>query len=154
MSALTPEVIASWSVTTHGLCYSETDLNERPLPQYDNPSVTLTPAIWGVEITMIILMTAFMAGRFYSRTVLVKGALGWDDWIMFAAYVCYFPVSFDFNNVLTEKSRYWQSFSVGYTSTKSRSESAATSTMCDLPGWTKSAKSLWSRKFFSRQRRL
>jgi hypothetical protein len=63
------------------------DHNVRPPPNYDNPEETLQPAIWGVEITMIILMTVFMFGRFYSRTVLVKGALGWDDWIMMAAYV-------------------------------------------------------------------
>ncbi|KIW08005.1 uncharacterized protein PV09_00951 [Verruconis gallopava] len=70
MAALTPAVIATW-----------------PTPNYDDPAHTLKPAIWGIELSLGILMTIFIAGRFYSRTVLVKGALGADDWFILFAYI-------------------------------------------------------------------
>lgn len=70
MAAPTPEDMAKW-----------------PIPNYENPHDPFDPVIYGVEIPLIVLMTLFIAGRFYSRSVLVKNALGVDDWVMLVAYV-------------------------------------------------------------------
>jgi hypothetical protein len=61
------------------------DIIKWPLPNYVDP-VTRRPLVLGVEIPMTILPIIFTAGRFYSRTVIVK-ALGWDDWFMLMATV-------------------------------------------------------------------
>jgi hypothetical protein len=61
------------------------DISKWPTPNYVNPE-TRRPLVLGVEIPLMILTTVFTAGRFYSRTVIVK-ALGWDDWLMLAATV-------------------------------------------------------------------
>ncbi|KAH7377727.1 hypothetical protein BKA66DRAFT_533589 [Pyrenochaeta sp. MPI-SDFR-AT-0127] len=62
------------------------DIKTWPKPNYDNPT-TLAPAIYSINIVCILAMTIFVAGRFWSRTVIVKGALARDDWTMLAAYV-------------------------------------------------------------------
>lgn len=59
-----------------------------PTPNYDDPE-TLDAAVFAVNSACIVLMTVFVAGRFWSRTVIVKGALAIDDWIMLVAYVRY-----------------------------------------------------------------
>jgi hypothetical protein len=64
----TPQDIAGW-----------------PVPNYVDP-VTRRPLVLGVEIPLTVIPILFTAGRFYSRTVIVK-ALGWDDWFMLAATV-------------------------------------------------------------------
>jgi hypothetical protein len=89
MAALTPEAIASWYGDEAFIMrvYRARLIHHRPIPNYDHPHGPLTPTILGVEISMISLMTLFVAGRFYSRTVLVKGALGVDDWVMVVAFV-------------------------------------------------------------------
>lgn len=56
-----------------------------PAPNYVDP-VTRRPLVLGVEIPLTLLTILFTAGRFYSRTVIVK-ALGWDDWFMLFATV-------------------------------------------------------------------
>jgi hypothetical protein len=61
------------------------DIVKWPAPNYVDP-VTRRPLVLGVEIPLTILTILFTAGRFYSRTVMVK-ALGWDDWFMLAATV-------------------------------------------------------------------
>lgn len=72
MSMPTPEEIASW-----------------PIPDYENPHGTLEFAIYGINISLMAAMTMFIAGRFYSRILLTRSALGADDWTMLAAYVCF-----------------------------------------------------------------
>lgn len=62
------------------------DMRTWPKPNYDDPE-TLAPAIYTVNIICIVGMTIFVAGRFWSRTAIVKGALARDDWTMLAAYV-------------------------------------------------------------------
>ena len=64
------------------------DVLSWPAANYDNPRDVLDPVVYGVNIPLMVLMTAFMGGRFYSRTILVRGALGRDDWTMLIAYVC------------------------------------------------------------------
>jgi hypothetical protein len=54
-------------------------------PNYVDP-ITRRSLVLGVEIPLINLIIIFTAGRFYSRTIIVK-ALGWDDWFMLAASV-------------------------------------------------------------------
>jgi hypothetical protein len=61
------------------------DVARWPAPNYIDP-VTRRPLVLGVEIPLTILTILFTAGRFYSRTAIVK-ALGWDDWFMLAATV-------------------------------------------------------------------
>jgi hypothetical protein len=61
------------------------DVLKWPAPNYVDP-VTRRPLVLGVEIPLTILPILFTAGRFYSRTVIVK-VLGWDDWFMLAATV-------------------------------------------------------------------
>jgi hypothetical protein len=61
------------------------DISKWPSPNYVDP-VTRRPLVLAVEIPLTVLTILFTAGRFYSRTVLVK-ALGWDDWFMLAATV-------------------------------------------------------------------
>jgi hypothetical protein len=61
------------------------DIAEWPAPNYVDP-ITRRPLVLGVEIPLTVLTILFTAGRFYSRTVIVK-ALGWDDWFMLAATV-------------------------------------------------------------------
>jgi hypothetical protein len=61
------------------------DILKWPAPNYVDP-VTRRPLVLAVEIPLTVLTILFTAGRFYSRTVLVK-ALGWDDWFMLAATV-------------------------------------------------------------------
>jgi hypothetical protein len=61
------------------------DIAGWPAPNYVDP-VTRRPLVLGVEIPLTILTILFTAGRFYSRTVIVR-ALGWDDWFMLAATV-------------------------------------------------------------------
>ena len=56
-----------------------------PKANYTHPE-TRRPLVLGVEIPLTILTILFTAGRFYSRTVIVK-ALGWDDWFMLVATV-------------------------------------------------------------------
>lgn len=63
------------------------DILSWPVPDYDNPRDVLDPVVYGVNIPLAVLMTAFMGGRFYSRTILVRGALGPDDWTMLVSYV-------------------------------------------------------------------
>ncbi|KAL3471573.1 hypothetical protein BJX99DRAFT_266619 [Aspergillus californicus] len=58
-----------------------------PDPNYENPHDPLDPVIYGVNIPLMVLMTVFVAGRFLSRTYLVRNALGLDDWTMLVAYV-------------------------------------------------------------------
>lgn len=60
-----------------------------PKPNYDDPD-TLAPYIYAVNCCCIGVMALFMAGRFWSRTMIVKGALAADDWTMLVAYVCIF----------------------------------------------------------------
>jgi hypothetical protein len=61
------------------------DILTWPAANYINPE-TRRPLTLGIEIPLTILTVLFTAGRFYSRTVIVK-ALGWDDWFMLAATV-------------------------------------------------------------------
>jgi hypothetical protein len=61
------------------------DVAKWPAPNYIDP-VTRRPLVLGVEIPLTVLTILFTAGRFYSRTAIVK-ALGWDDWFMLAATV-------------------------------------------------------------------
>ncbi|KAH3938600.1 hypothetical protein HBI56_177080 [Parastagonospora nodorum] len=61
------------------------DIIKWPAPNYVNPE-TRRPLVFGVEIPLTILTIVFTAGRFYSRTIIVK-ALGWDDWFMLAATI-------------------------------------------------------------------
>jgi hypothetical protein len=68
------------------------DIAKWPLPNYVDPQ-TRRPLVLGVEIPLTILTILFTAGRFYSRTVIVK-ALGWDDWFMLAATVRTIPTVF------------------------------------------------------------
>ncbi|CBF74469.1 hypothetical protein AN4213.2 [Aspergillus nidulans FGSC A4] len=56
-------------------------------PNYDHPHEPLDAVIYGVNIPLMVLMTIFVAGRFLSRTFLVRNALGVDDWMMLVAYV-------------------------------------------------------------------
>ncbi|KAL4992428.1 hypothetical protein BDW68DRAFT_173132 [Aspergillus falconensis] len=56
-------------------------------PNYDRPHEPLDAVIYGVNIPLMVLMTVFVAGRFISRTFLVRNALGVDDWMMLLAYV-------------------------------------------------------------------
>ncbi|KAL4941709.1 hypothetical protein BDV06DRAFT_222847 [Aspergillus oleicola] len=70
MSSITLDVISSW-----------------PTPNYDNPHEPLDIVIYAVNIPLMALMTVFVAGRFISRTCLVRNALGVDDWTMLIAYV-------------------------------------------------------------------
>lgn len=63
------------------------DMLSWPEPDYENPRNTLDVAIYVVEGFLLALMTFFIVGRFYSRTILVKNALGADDWVMLLAYV-------------------------------------------------------------------
>jgi hypothetical protein len=63
------------------------DMLDWPEPNYDNPREPLDPVIYGVNIPLMVLMTAFVGGRFLSRTYLVRNALGADDWTMLIAYV-------------------------------------------------------------------
>jgi hypothetical protein len=70
MAAPTPEDIRRW-----------------PVPNYGHPHEPLNPAVHGVNIALIALMTLFIAGRFYSRTFIVRNALGIDNWTMLVAYV-------------------------------------------------------------------
>ncbi|KAL1958126.1 hypothetical protein VTO42DRAFT_5166 [Malbranchea cinnamomea] len=63
------------------------DMLSWPLPNYDNPREPLDPAVYGLNIPLAVLMTFFVGGRFYSRTFLVRGALGLDDWTMLVAFV-------------------------------------------------------------------
>lgn len=70
MSTPSIDVIASW-----------------PTPNYDNPHEPLDAVIYAVNIPLMALMTVFVAGRFVSRTFLVRNALGIDDWMMLIAYV-------------------------------------------------------------------
>jgi hypothetical protein len=63
------------------------DMRHWPEPNYNHPHEPLNPAVYGVNIPLIALMTIFIAGRFYSRTILVRNALGMDDWTMLVAYV-------------------------------------------------------------------
>jgi hypothetical protein len=67
------------------------DIAKWPLPNYIDPE-TRRPLVLGVEIPLTILTILFTAGRFYSRTVIVK-ALGWDDWFMLAATVRIIPMA-------------------------------------------------------------
>jgi hypothetical protein len=61
------------------------DIIKWPAPNYVDP-ITRRPLVLAVEIPLTFLTIVFTAGRFYSRTVIVK-ALGWDDWFMLAATV-------------------------------------------------------------------
>jgi hypothetical protein len=61
------------------------DILSWPKANYINPD-TRRPLVLGVEIPLTILTILFTAGRFYSRTVIVK-ALGWDDWFMLLATI-------------------------------------------------------------------
>ncbi|EAT84731.1 hypothetical protein SNOG_08455 [Parastagonospora nodorum SN15] len=61
------------------------DIIKWPAPNYVNPE-TRRPLVFGVEIPLTILTIVFTAGRFYSRTIIVR-ALGWDDWFMLAATI-------------------------------------------------------------------
>lgn len=63
------------------------DIAKWPAPNYNNPRDVMDPAVYGVNIPLAVLMTAFIGGRFYSRTILVRNALGADDWSMLVAYV-------------------------------------------------------------------
>ncbi|KAF1813684.1 hypothetical protein P152DRAFT_480914 [Eremomyces bilateralis CBS 781.70] len=63
------------------------DILTWPPPNYDNPQDPLNPFIYGVEGALLAVMTMFIAGRFISRTMLVKNALGVDDWVMLLAYI-------------------------------------------------------------------
>lgn len=56
-----------------------------PPPNYDDPE-TRRPLALALVLPMTVLVIAFISGRFYSRTVLVR-TLGWDDWFMLAAAV-------------------------------------------------------------------
>lgn len=66
------------------------DISKWPASNYVDP-VTRRPLVLGVEIPLMIFTNVFTAGRFYSRTVIVK-ALGWDDWFMLAATVRISPL--------------------------------------------------------------
>lgn len=70
MSTPSIDIVASW-----------------PTPDYDNPHEPLDTVIYAVNIPLMALMTVFVAGRFVSRTFLVRNALGIDDWMMLIAYV-------------------------------------------------------------------
>ncbi|KAF1808448.1 hypothetical protein P152DRAFT_424960 [Eremomyces bilateralis CBS 781.70] len=59
-----------------------------PTPDYENPRDVLDPLVWGVDITLIVLTTIFIVCRFYSRIIIIRNALGMDDWTMLMAYVC------------------------------------------------------------------
>jgi hypothetical protein len=61
------------------------DILSWPRANYVDP-ITRRPLVLGVEIPLTVLTILFTAGRFYSRTIIVK-ALGWDDWFMLAATV-------------------------------------------------------------------
>jgi hypothetical protein len=61
------------------------DILTWPAANYIDPD-TRRSLVLGVEIPLTILTALFTAGRFYSRTIIVK-ALGWDDWFMLAATV-------------------------------------------------------------------
>ncbi|KAL5336498.1 hypothetical protein BJX70DRAFT_389932 [Aspergillus crustosus] len=63
------------------------DMLKWPQPDYDNPHEPLDAVIYGVNIPLMVLMTVFVAGRFLSRTYLVRNALGIDDWTMLIAYI-------------------------------------------------------------------
>jgi hypothetical protein len=63
------------------------DMMKWPQPDYDNPHEPLDAVIYGVNIPLMVVMTVFVAGRFLSRTYLVRNALGIDDWTMLIAYV-------------------------------------------------------------------
>ncbi|KAF1809812.1 hypothetical protein P152DRAFT_150824 [Eremomyces bilateralis CBS 781.70] len=63
------------------------DIATWPEPNYDNPRDVLDPVVWGVGITLMILATIFISCRFYSRFVVVRNALGLDDWTMLLAYI-------------------------------------------------------------------
>ncbi|KAL4919294.1 hypothetical protein BDW62DRAFT_209779 [Aspergillus aurantiobrunneus] len=63
------------------------DMLTWPTPNYGNPREPLDAVIYGVNIPLMVLMTVFVAGRFVSRTFLVRNALGIDDWTMLIAYL-------------------------------------------------------------------
>ncbi|CEL00867.1 hypothetical protein ASPCAL00460 [Aspergillus calidoustus] len=70
MSLPTPQDMAAW-----------------PTPDYDSPHEPLTSVIYGVNISLMVLMTIFVCGRFYSRIFLTRSNLGADDWTMLIAFV-------------------------------------------------------------------
>ncbi|KAF2084266.1 hypothetical protein K490DRAFT_18159, partial [Saccharata proteae CBS 121410] len=78
MATVTPADIASW-----------------PAPNYDHPH-TRIPILAGLEIPFAIIMTAFVATRFYGRACITK-ILGADDWVMLAAWA--FTLSQSLNNL-------------------------------------------------------
>lgn len=69
-----------------------------PKPNYDDPE-TLAPSIYAVNCCCIGVMTLFMVGRFWSRTIIVRGALAADDWTMLVAYVCASSLQYFRNNM-------------------------------------------------------
>ena len=68
MVAATPEEMANW-----------------PAPNYVNPETRVNLALGWILSTMT-LMLLFLAARLYSRVIL-KAALGADDWVIAAATV-------------------------------------------------------------------